>query len=405
MKMILVITLILIICYLTGTAQIGFEKGYLIDNEDQRKECLIRNLDWQKNPTYFLYKLDEDGDLDSGKLVNVKEFGVYGYSKFIRKEVEIDRSPEDLSEIMSDLTSSRNPIWSQEVVFLKVLVEGKASLYSYMERNFLKFFFGIGDTSIRQLVNKDYRFDEYNIVTNDYFRQQLFNLIKCGDRPYADVEKISYSRRDLEKYFLQYNDCVEDTSLTYNTETGREIFNLRITPAFNYTSVAFTDFTPFKRTFDYGHAIGFRIGLDAEYILPFKKNKWGIMIEPSYQYINFIEPPEGAEPLKYNSLEIAGGLRYYLYLNENTKLFLDVYLNAIACTDFGAIVTIEYEDLDIRQRPSVSLGVGYNCKKWFAAFRYYTSQNILENYTTCSSDYRKMSFIIGYRLISLKGNR
>jgi hypothetical protein len=43
-------------------------------------ECLILNLDWQKNPIHFVYKLDNEGDLDTDKemslIIGLKLVGV-----------------------------------------------------------------------------------------------------------------------------------------------------------------------------------------------------------------------------------------------------------------------------------------------------------------------------------------
>ena len=41
------------------SAQIKFEKGYLITNNGERKEILIKNKDWLNNPTEFTYKIAE----------------------------------------------------------------------------------------------------------------------------------------------------------------------------------------------------------------------------------------------------------------------------------------------------------------------------------------------------------
>ena len=40
-------------------AQISFEKGYYIDNSNQKVDCLIKNVDWKNNPTSFEYKLSD----------------------------------------------------------------------------------------------------------------------------------------------------------------------------------------------------------------------------------------------------------------------------------------------------------------------------------------------------------
>ena len=47
-------------CY----SQISFENGYFIDNNNQKINCLIKNLDWEKNPTEFKYKLSESSELN-----------------------------------------------------------------------------------------------------------------------------------------------------------------------------------------------------------------------------------------------------------------------------------------------------------------------------------------------------
>lgn len=40
-------------------AQINFEKGYFISNDNEKIECLIKSIDWKNNPTEFKYKLNE----------------------------------------------------------------------------------------------------------------------------------------------------------------------------------------------------------------------------------------------------------------------------------------------------------------------------------------------------------
>jgi len=41
-------------------AQIKYEKGYFISNNDSKTECLIYNMDWSINPVEFIYKSTED---------------------------------------------------------------------------------------------------------------------------------------------------------------------------------------------------------------------------------------------------------------------------------------------------------------------------------------------------------
>jgi hypothetical protein len=77
-------------------AQVVFESGYFIDNSGQKVECLIRNVDRSDNPTEFQYKLSERSEINTATIESVKEFGVDGFSKYIRSEVKIDRSSDNI---------------------------------------------------------------------------------------------------------------------------------------------------------------------------------------------------------------------------------------------------------------------------------------------------------------------
>jgi hypothetical protein len=136
MKQFFVLFLIVFISISTS-AQITFEKGYYIDNSGQKIECLIKNMDWRTNPTDFKYKGSESDKSREASLEDVQEFGVYNVSKYIRSKVKIDRSPNQLDK----LANGKDPIFEEEILFLKVLLEGKANLYLYQESDHFLFFY------------------------------------------------------------------------------------------------------------------------------------------------------------------------------------------------------------------------------------------------------------------------
>lgn len=88
-------------------SQIEFEKGYFINLENERIECLIKNKDWKNNPIEFEYKLSETGNYKKEGVTTVKEFGIDNISKYIGREVQIDRSSENIQA----LSSTREPEW------------------------------------------------------------------------------------------------------------------------------------------------------------------------------------------------------------------------------------------------------------------------------------------------------
>lgn len=124
-----ILFLLITISTLNSYSQVSFEKGYYIDNTNQKINCLIKNVDWKNNPTEFEYKLAENSEPKKTTIKTIKEFGIDNISKYVRSTVNIDRS----SESINNLSNDKNPIFKEEELFLKVLVEGKATLYQYVK--------------------------------------------------------------------------------------------------------------------------------------------------------------------------------------------------------------------------------------------------------------------------------
>jgi len=74
---------VLFLASLKLAAQTHFEKGYVVTNDNQRLECLIKNKDWFSNPKSIEYKLNAGDSILTGNLDNLKEFGITGMSTYI----------------------------------------------------------------------------------------------------------------------------------------------------------------------------------------------------------------------------------------------------------------------------------------------------------------------------------
>lgn len=391
-------------CY----AQISFEKGYFIDESDQKIECLIKNIDWRNNPTEFEYKLSEDATGMIATIESTKEFGVYDMSKYKRYKVNIDRS-NDKMEQMSDV---RNPIFQKEVLFLKVLVEGEATLFQYKDSNLERFFYESGDSEIEQLVYKPYlrtlvnnlNVEETEIRKNNKFRQQLWTDVKCEDVSMTKMERIRYEKRDLVKYFMKYNGLELETS-------KRNLFNLYIRPGLNRSSMKI--FRPFTSDIDFGAEFKFRVGLEAEFVLPFNKNKWALLFEPNYssykasqEYIYVANSTSTATNERttnvmadFSLIGLPLGIRYYLFISDASKLFLNVSGNFNISILSSAI---QAERIDILNLDANTLslnfifGIGYNYNNRLSLeFRQETAHDRLGNYVSINSKYNVSSLILG----------
>ena len=75
-----------------------------------------------------------------------------------------------------------------------------------------------------------------------------------------------------------------------------------------------------------------RFGVETEFILAFNKNKWGVTIEPTYQYYKSEKKPSDVEAkLNYTSVEIPIGIRHYFYLSEKSKIFINASYCCFGC--------------------------------------------------------------------------
>ncbi|MBL7853714.1 MAG: outer membrane beta-barrel protein [Cyclobacteriaceae bacterium] len=387
-------------------SQIIFEKGYFINESDQKVECLIKNIDWLENPTEFKYKLSQNDTVQTATIQMVKEFGIDNFSKYIRTKTNIDRS----SDMTDQLSSERNPTFQVELLFLKVLIEGEASLYQYIDGNLTRFFFKLNDSEIAQLVYKKFLIAD-RVSINNSFKQELFQKLNCGNMVLRDFENLRYSAGDLEKLFKKYNECRGAKYINFKTKQQKDLVNLTLRPGLNYSSLEIQTSTSDVTDTDFGNELGVRFGIEAEYFLPFNKNKWSLIIEPTYQYFKSEKSKETSgvsggmltSIVDYKSIELPVGIRYYSYLNDKSKLFANISY----VFDFSIDSSIKFlrsdnstlSEFEINSRRCLALGLGYKyTDRYSVEFRYYTNRNILDDYLYWNSDYRTISVTIGYSL-------
>jgi len=396
--------LLLTICLsLTGYSQITFEKGYYIDNANRKVECLIKNNDWKNCPTKFIYQLSEGTEQITLNIATVKEFGIYTVSKFVRYEGNIDVSSDNLERI----SDKKNPVFEEQTLFLKVLLEGKANLYQYNEEGMERFFYSNDGGLIKPLVFKLYRDEESIVKKNDEFKKQLWNEVKCFNVDVTVFEDLKYEKNDLTQFFKNYNKCNNSEAVTFEKKQRKNQFNLSLRPSLTSSSLVVDKQDTSTNDVDFGNKTGLRFGVEAEFILPFNKNKWSLIFEPAYQgYSNettkTFRPGTIAEyketyKVNYTSIEFALGLRHYFFLNNNAKFFLN---GSFVLDNSNGKSIIDYPsnpDLTIKKSYNFAFGLGYKYKKFSLELRY-QNRNLLTDYSYYNSEYKSFSTIFGYTL-------
>ena len=378
--------------------QIIFERGYFIDTAGKRITCLIKNYDWDRNPFEFEWKAGETDTPKKETVLTARGFGIEGYSHYVTANVLIDTSSTD----PFNLSQIRKPEWKKQVVFLKVLVEGNATLYYYHGATLTRYFYSSHFSHIHQLIFKEYSAKENEVVFNRDFRTQLLNDVSCGTKLQATVKNLNYRKRDLEKYFKSYNECSGGVAWVPETKP-RNAFSLSIAPGVSLISLNIVNnfqTNPVLAQFD--DKIIFRVGLDAQYILPFNKNKWSLVFEPSLQEYRSKTHSDGRDiNVNYRTIESAIGIRHFFYLREQRAIFLNAlfnFANGISNSqiDFG------YLQFKTTYSNNYGFGAGFNMDRFAAEIRYYTAKNISTGYSNLFVSYRTVSLIISYKFISIK---
>jgi len=373
-------------------AQTRFEKGYFINNDGDKITCVIKNYDWKNNPKTFEYRLSETSEVVKSSTQEVQEFGISDIVIYKRFAVKIDRSRTQTEK----LSNKRAPEFAEETLFLKVLVEGKASLYQFSDDGLLRFFFSNDGGSPTQLVYKEYRIND-NRAVNDSYKQQLLNDLRCAELTETDVRNTAYSTSSLVRFFKRYNDCVQSPVKVYDGN-DKVIFNLTLRPGVFFSSLALSDEFSGVSYADYGNNTSFRVGIEMELVLPFKKNQWSIVIEPTYQQFkaNAYSGPTTTRSIEYNSIELPFGARRYFFISDKTKMFLNAQF--LFDIPISSTVSLDVEDLKVKNNGSFTAGMGFNFKSKFSIeSRYQFNRQLFNGYTFLDTKFHGIVLMVGYR--------
>ncbi len=405
MKYFRALAIILVHFIATGVfGQIVFERGYIIDNEGNRTEGFIRNVDWRNTPSAFDFKLTPDDQPNTKTIQDAAEFAIINASKFVRAAVKIDRSRDRIEE----MTTDREPVWREDTLFLQVLIEGKATLYSFREGNLVRFFYNVDGDDIEQLIFKKYLVDRklstfselrYAVAENNDFRMQLFRDVSCGGNSLEEINRLEYKQTQLVRYFKKFNNCSGISYSDYTRQRHARAVNLILKAGMNHASLSVETSSRFRRVAFDNHT-GIVAGIEVEFVLPFNKNKWTIVIAPTLQGFEDEQTVLSNDiSINYSAIEFPVGVRHYFFINEHSRIFLTGFI--VPSLTFDAEPTINYSNMSnlfIKPKNSFAVGAGFAYKRANIELRYYTKRDLLANQLTISTNYQRIGVMLGYRI-------
>ncbi|WP_264563634.1 PorT family protein [Flavobacterium sp. N3904] len=389
--------LFFILFAISSYGQINFETGYYTNNTNIKTECLIRNVGWYKNPTEIQYKLNENEVEKIVTIADIKEFGIENCCKYKRFKLKIDRSSSDVN----NLSTERNPIFNEETLLLKVLVEGEANLYEYQDVNLVRFYISTGNhETVEQLVFKEYKNEDTSqIGENNYYKQQLRNNLKSDQLTLSDFENITYKKTKLVDLFVTFNTTKATKTTILETKKDKSAINLKVIAGVNGTLFTFGNNYNALTDYTFGTKPVFVIGLEVENIFPFNQKKWSIFADPNFQSYKQTEINNSNQSIQadYTFLELPFGARYYMFLNKKSQLFLDAGI-AFSVTSKS---TIQYSGtaLDISNTSNLFTGIGYKSGRYDIELRYNFGRGLLTAYQSWNSNYSSVGILLGYKIL------
>ena len=359
------LTILVCISCLQVFSQVQFQKGFIIVNQ-KKIDCLISNKEWVRSPKVLSYKLAVNKPVITVEIQSIQALHIYNTAhKYILQEVNRYNSERQVSK---------------KKLFLKSILIGEASLYSYKEKGVEMFFFKFKDEEINQLVYSK-NIVEGKIKENNHYKQQLFLKLKCDELKFREFEKLYYGKKFFLNIFKKYNDCknVKYENFESYKNKGKFHFSLQTGAAvikmgknsINVTEVSVLTINAKK---------SIRLGLDIEYRFPFNGNRWasftGLNYSKNQGNGNLIIPSDGPpscidcvnnKPYSFNAdfdvLEIPIGVRYYSHLNKTNSLFYSAAAsyNILVNSNFSVPGSKEYDQispLDIAS--SFENGIGFH---------------------------------------------
>lgn len=265
-------------------AQDNFLPGYIIGNDGDTIYGEIHFADWEKSPIYIRFKPDPQSNEYKYRPLDILEFSVAG--DFYRSAVvEVEISPWDLQDLNKDASFS----FRTDNVFLRVLVSGKKSLYTF-KPNIGKEQFYLGeDNGYELLLYKAYIKDvdgHNNKVENNKFKGQLIYYLQDCPEIQQIVSNVKYFEKSLINVFIDYSRCIGQ-DFDIHKEKEKVTLKWGVFAGVSSTSVLLKgEEHPILAVMDFPKSNNFTFGGSLDAVFRGNQDKWSIYNELMWSAYN-----------------------------------------------------------------------------------------------------------------------
>lgn len=352
-------------------AQNSFQQGLITTTNGDQISVLIGLYSWKRFPNKIDYKLNENGTLQEIESSDISSLEITDGIKYFKKTLPVDISANSTDQ----LNDSYDPIFEERTVFIKLLVQGQASLYSSLSTGRILYFYEAKNQGVEQLIYKRYtNLEQTKVATNSSFLKQLSQHVSCDQMSNSTPK---YDESSLIKYFAAYNKCVGAEYQVKPTNNNLE-FNFKVMGGADYTSLTVKNYDRWRNNnLEFDGQISPRFGLEFELHIPGNnKNNFSAIFQAFYKTYNASKEFRTSDfDVSHSGIELIPGLRYNVNLKKDQRIFLDVGLNInMTLSDSFSSTAFREKDrttLFESNKLSSSFGIGYSKKKFSIYLKYY----------------------------------
>jgi len=182
-------------------SQENYVKGYVILKSGDTIHGFIDYRNWHRNPDKIAFKEKLSDDKTSYTPINCKAFSV------LDENYESAIIPVEISSRNTNHLDYEPKLKMRtDTTFLQTLIQGKKSLYFYLNDLGNEHFFIKNDSAFELLIYKKYLTFQNTIIENKKFRGQLIIYLNDGKTLHLKFERLEYRRNSLSKLIRSYYD-------------------------------------------------------------------------------------------------------------------------------------------------------------------------------------------------------
>ncbi|WP_083817715.1 outer membrane beta-barrel protein [Lacinutrix sp. 5H-3-7-4] len=387
------LTLSFFLCSTILFSQMKYKKGHIIKKNGEKTNVLIKYQNKDHVPDFFNYKISKSDAKQEISIKEIKEIEIYNIAKYRTITADVD------------ISGTKEIKLAPKDFFAEIIVEGKANLYYFKNKTETHFIYSVDNKPNKELIKKSFKKGELTGFNNDYIKKLVVD-VNCNN---MDIQSVKLKKEDLKNHFINYNECNNQPS-KYIEKEQKTKFNVNIIGGINNSSLEL-DFSNYNSPtvdnyFDYGSKTTLTFGAEIEVIFPINNYKYSFisgLYYRSFEGETLNSQTSDPTSIKYNSIEIAVGARHYMYLNQNSKLFIDAsgYVNLVNDNNITLKATGTQVDInsDFKTPLRLGLGLGYKYKKYGIAFKWFAPHNITNNYNVLTTSFKNTSLILSYNIL------